>query len=165
KMISTKNDRQNSFIKLINNEGSEEFSSNEIISFPGNTLIDTFQTSIVFAGYGYQNKETGYNDFEGLDLKNKTVLIMTRNREISNHSIKESDKTNSEMTKLSRIFMSGAKAILYVADPLNTDNSWFEMLQDYASQGMFQINDSSKINIPGSIILVNNEIANAIIKE
>ena len=165
KMISTKNDQQNSFIKLINNEGSEEFSSNEIISFPGNTLIDTFQTAIVFAGYGYQNKETGYNDFEGLDLKNKTVLIMTRNREISNHSIKESDITNSEMTKLGRIFMSGAKAVLFVADPLNTDKSWFEMLQDYASQGMFQINDSSKIKIPGRIILVNNETANAILKE
>jgi hypothetical protein len=34
KMISTKIDRQKSFLKLITNEGSEEFSSNDIISFP-----------------------------------------------------------------------------------------------------------------------------------
>lgn len=165
KMISIKNDRQNSFIKLINSEGIEEFSSNEIISFPGNTLIDTFQTAIVFAGYGYQNKETGYDDFEGLDLKGKTVMIMTRNREISNHSIEESDITKSEMEKLGRIFMLGAKAVLFVADPLNTDNNWFAMVQDYASQGMYQINDSGSIKMPGSIILANNEIANAILKE
>ena len=165
KMISTKNDRQNSFIKLIDNEGSEEFSSNEIISFPGTNLIDTFQTSIVFAGYGFQNNETGYNDYEGLDLKDKTVMIMTRNRELSIKVTEESDLTNSEMAKLGRIFMSGAKAILFVADPLSKDKSWFEMVKDYASQGMYQINDSNNIKIPGSIILVNNDMANAILKE
>jgi hypothetical protein len=164
-MISTKIDRQKSFLKLITNEGSEEFSSNEIISFPHTNLTDTFQSAIVFAGYGFQNNETGYNDFEGLDLKDKTVMIMTRNRELSNHTIEESVLTNSEMAKLGRIFMLGAKAILFVADPLSTDNSWFEMVKEYASQGMYQINDSTNINIPGNIILANIEIANAILKE
>ncbi len=165
KMISIKNDTQNSFIKLITNEGREEFISNEIISFPGTALNDTIHAEIVFAGYGSQNNETGYNDFEGLDLKDKAVMIMTRNRELSNHAIEESDLTNTEMTKLARIFMLGAKAIIFVADPLNTDNSWFGMVKDYASQGMYHVNDSGNNQIPGSIILANNEIANAILKE
>ncbi len=37
--------------------------------------------NVVFAGYGYENKNTGYNDFEGIDIKGKIVMIMTRNPE------------------------------------------------------------------------------------
>jgi len=165
KMISIKTDSVNTFIKLKNQEGNEEFKSNDIITFPGSSKNDTIEAAIVFAGYGYQNKETANNDYEGLDLKDKAVMIMTRNRELALDTLKKDDNTNLEMTKLAHIFMSGAKTVIYIADPLNPDKSWFEMVKDYASVGTYQLNDTDKPDIPGNIILASTEIANAILKE
>ncbi|HSH19979.1 MAG TPA: hypothetical protein VLA03_05980, partial [Draconibacterium sp.] len=83
--------------------------SNEIQPFPGSQENDTIDAEIVFAGYGFQNKETSYNDYEGLELKDKIVLIMTRNREIAIDTANIDYNTNLEMAKMARIFMSGAK--------------------------------------------------------
>ena len=39
-------------------------------SYPGGTV----EAEIVFAGYGYQNDESGYNDFKKLDVNGKFIL-------------------------------------------------------------------------------------------
>ena len=166
KMESIQSEKENTFIKLKNANGETRFKSNEINTFPGSLQNDTINAKIVFAGYGFQNKETGYNDFEGLDLKDKAIMIMTRNLEIANDTLNNEDITNLEMAKLVHIFMSGAKAIILVSDPLNTDNNWFEMVKDYASQGLWQVEGSVKEEMPGNnILLANIEIANEILKE
>ncbi len=166
KMESIQSEKENTFIKLKSKNGETLFKSDEILTFPGSLKNDTINAKIVFAGYGYKNSETGYNDFDGLDLKDKAVLIMTRNPEIANDTLNNEDITNLEMAKLVNIFMSGAKAIILVSDPLNNDNSWFEMVKDYASQGTWQVEGSEQEVMPGNkIILANNEIANEILKE
>jgi len=86
---------------------------------------------IVFCGYGWYNEETKYNDTEGLDLKNKIVLVMTRNLEIARDTSNKEDQTNTEMMKMSKAFMGGAKALILVPDPLNPDKSWFDMVKNY----------------------------------
>ena len=159
KMESIQSEKANTFIKLKNANGETRFKSNEISTFPGSLKNDTINAKIVFAGYGYKNTDTGYNDFDSLDLKDKAVLIMTRNLEVANDTLKEEDITKMEMGKLVHIFMSGAKAIILVSDPLNNDDSWFEMVKDYALQGTWQVEGSEQEVMPGNkIILANNAI-------
>ena len=166
KMQSIQTEKKNTFIELKNINGETKFKSNEIYAFPGSFKNDTINAKIVFAGYGYQNNETGYNDYKGLELKDKIVLIMTRNPEIAGNKKDDEEITKLEMGKLAHIFMSGASAIMLVPDPLNPDNSWFEMVKDYASQGMWQTEGSIKEEMPGSnIILANTEIADEILRE
>ncbi len=117
KMLSIKTEPENTFIKLKNNDGEEVFKSADIFTFPGSVKNDTLIAKIVFAGYGYHEKGTGYDDFDGLDLKDKVVMIMTRNREIALDTLKKEDYSNIEMAKLVRIFMSGAKAIIFFSRP------------------------------------------------
>jgi len=163
KMISIKTDSANTFIKLKNLEGNEVFKSNNIITFPGSSENDTINSAVIFAGYGYQ--KPGYNDFEGLDLKDKVVVIMTRNIETVSDTSKKDDNTNLEMTKIANLYMAGAKALILIADPLNPDKSWFEMVKDYASQGTYQLEGEESSEIPGNIILATTKIADAILKE
>ena len=165
KMVSIKTDSLNTFIKLIKPDSEEEFKSKNIIAFPGSVKNDTIKAAIVFAGYGYQNKETAYNDFEGLDLKDKAVMIMTRNRKLAIDTLNGDDNSNLEIAKFAHIFMSGAKAAILIADPLNRDNSWFEMVKDYASQGTYFLEGGKSMEIPGNIILANSETADAILME
>jgi Zn-dependent M28 family amino/carboxypeptidase len=165
KMVSIQIEKEKTFIKLKNSGGEVTFKSNDIQTFPGSLKSDTIEAKIVFAGYGYQNDDIGYNDFEGLDLSDKMVLVMTRNRELAIDTANGDDNSRMEMLKLGRIFLSGAKGVIFVPDPLNPDNSWFEMVKDYASQGKYQLDESDQFEMPGNIIVANIEIANAILKE
>ncbi|MHC1732472.1 MAG: M20/M25/M40 family metallo-hydrolase [Bacteroidales bacterium] len=75
---------------------------------------------VVFAGYGYTNSKEKYNDFAGISVKDRIVIVMTRIPEIIGSGMPEPGSGISEMTearKLPMIMLQQAKAVLFVADP------------------------------------------------
>jgi len=165
KMISVQTEKESTFIALKNNDGEEVFRSDKIMAFPGSVNNDTIRGNIVFAGYGYQKDKNGYTDFEKVDLKDKVVMLMTRNIEIASDTAQNEDYTKMEMMKLGHIFLSGAKAVIFIPDPLNTENKWFDMVEEYAAMGTYRLEGQEREEFPVNIILANAEIADAILKE
>jgi hypothetical protein len=165
KMISVQTEKENTFIALKNNDGEEVFRSHKIMAFPGSVNNDTIRGNIVFAGYGYQKDKNGYNDFEKIDLQDKVVMLMTRNSEIASDTAQNEDYTKMEMMKLGHIFLSGARAVIFIPDPLNTDNKWFDMVEEYSAMGTYQLEGQEREEFPVNIILANAEIADTILKE
>lgn len=165
KMISVKTADENTYLKLENSSGIEIFKSNGIYSFPGSAKNDTINAKVVFAGYGFVNDKTGYNDYDGIEVKDKIVLIMTRNRDIASENKTVEENTELEMSKLGRLIMSGAKAIILVSDPLNSNTKWFEMVKEYSAEGTNFLEGGESMQIPGNIIFASTEIADAILKE
>jgi len=163
KMISIEPDKRNSFIRLKDSNGLELFKTSDFTVFSESAKNDTIQANIVFAGYGLEGEE--YNDFEGQELKDKVVLIMTRNIETAGKLFLNKDLSKDEMTKFGRIFMSGAKAIIYVPDPLTPDTSWFDIIKEYALEGSYKLYGSNSQDFSGIILLANTQIADAILKE
>jgi hypothetical protein len=72
--------------------GSEKYKTKDIFNLGGTSENDTLTGDIVFCGYGWYNEETKYNDTEGLDIKDKIVLVMTRNLETALDTSKKSTK-------------------------------------------------------------------------
>jgi aminopeptidase YwaD len=75
-----------------------------------------FAGSVVFAGYGITNKEKNYDDYEGIDVKDKLVLILRHEpNEIPNnpHGL-SSHATFAE--KAVNAKMHGAKGVILVND-------------------------------------------------
>jgi len=75
---------------------------------------------VVFAGYGYTNSKEKYNDFAGISVKDRIVIVMTRVPEIKGNGMPEPGSGISEMTearKLPMIMLQQAKAVVFVADP------------------------------------------------
>lgn len=75
---------------------------------------------VVFAGYGYTNSKEKYNDFAGISVKDRIVIVMTRTPEIKGSGMPEPGSGISEMTearKLPMIMLQQAKAVMFVADP------------------------------------------------
>jgi hypothetical protein len=90
-----------------------------------------FSGDVVFAGYGYLNSEMKYNDFEGISLKDRIVIVMTRNPDFKGSGMPEAKGMIDEMTearKLPMILMQRPKAILFVKDPALKSNSATEGL-------------------------------------
>ena len=76
-LVSTRIDKKDSFFKILSPSGDIILSTDSVVSLmtPAKTLEAT--GNVVFAGYGYENRSSGYNDFEGIDIKGKFVIMMT----------------------------------------------------------------------------------------
>ena len=166
KMNHVQTDTTKTKIILKKEDEAIVFESNDIVPYSSSSKNDTLSAKIVFAGYGWNNKDKGYNDLEGLDLKGKIVMIMTRNPELANDTAaNENASDRVEMMKLSGLFMSGAKAILFIPDPLNPNTSWFKMAKQFFAKGSYQAEGQKEGFIPGFLLLSGIETANAILKE
>ena len=165
-MMSIKPDAKNTFIKLTDKDGSEVYKSSDIFTFGGGAKNDTIEGDIVFCGYGWYNDDTKYNDTEGMDIKDKIILIMTRNLETALDTSNKGSDTNIEMKKMSKAMMGSAKAMILVPDPMNPDSKMFDMIKGYASGGSLALEGSkSRRNTPIKLIFGTEELANKIIKE
>jgi hypothetical protein len=110
-----------------------------VCSFGGN---GEFSGEIVFGGYGINAKDVPYQDFEGVDLKGKTVIIMRRNPQQENakskfavaHGISRHADLKS---KVSVCRSAGAAAIIFVSDP-HTAHSEAEKAIDRANTAVIK---------------------------
>ncbi len=116
-------DRENSGITITAADSSVTESSEPFYMFPSpagdHTIIEG---EVVFAGYGINSEEHGYNDFENIDIKDKVVLIM--NRAPMNEEGTEAQFENSKWTgmqnfqyKMQYIMSQQPKAVMLVMDP------------------------------------------------
>ncbi len=165
-MVSVKPDLENTFIKLTDKNGSEVYKSKDIFTFGGGAKNDTIEGDIVFCGYGWYNDETKYNDTEGMDIKDKIVLVMTRNLETALDTSIKISSTDFLSKKVSKAVMGGAKAIILVSDPLNPEKGWFDRVKSFVSGGSLSLEGSkSRMNMPIKLIFGTEELANEILKE
>lgn len=79
-----------------------------------------FEAPLVFAGYGITSKEAEYDDYAGLDVKGKVLLILRKEPEQGNpHSKFEGNKPSQHATftrKIANALDHEAAAIIFVND-------------------------------------------------
>jgi hypothetical protein len=118
---------------------------------------------VVFAGYGISDPEYGYNDFDGLDVQDKVVMIMTRGplNEEGTEVLFDNYKWNDFMSlryKLPYIYAMGAKAVLVVQDP----KSGYRSLDD-AMPGMAEyLSRPMKLKTGTEAVRFRNEAIHAV---
>ncbi|MGA9827459.1 MAG: M28 family metallopeptidase [Rhodanobacteraceae bacterium] len=85
---TTQIDPQNTRMQVKTSGGTETF------SYPADIVINTLDASpkvdikdsdIVFAGYGVNTPKLGWNDYAGLDVKGKTVIVLVNDPGWGNH--------------------------------------------------------------------------------
>ncbi|VAX37148.1 Putative aminopeptidase [hydrothermal vent metagenome] len=109
-------------LRTINLEQGTDFT---VCSFGGSGKVSG---DIVFVGYGIQSKKQKYNDFEGIDVKGKTVIIMRRvpqqgqKKGIFGGQHGAMSIHASLRSKVKNAMSKGASAILFVNDPFSGRN-------------------------------------------
>jgi hypothetical protein len=116
-------DRDLSRIVISGADGSATVNKDPFYMFPpppGDQTI--IEGEVVFAGYGINDEEHLYNDFETIDIQDKVVMIM--NRAPMNDDGTEARFDNDKWTdmqnfqyKMMYIFSRKPKAVLMVMDP------------------------------------------------
>jgi len=121
---------------------------------------------VVFAGYGYMNTAEKYNDFEGISLTDRIVIIMTRTPDLKGTGLPVDGAVIDEMTearKLPMILMQRAKAILFVSDPALADETVagnLAMSSSYSLVPLFKKQFSFTLNA----YIVTRETADMLLK-
>ena len=157
-------------MKINNINGDPVYSTDSIVYLTEPSKTVDFTGTLVFAGYGYENKETGYNDFEGIELKDKIVLIMTGNPQVT--KMGETDmmfNPNIEEQKLNSIFSRGAKAVLFVYNPKNKLSDVYrsglaEMVPGRAGAKMVTIKNNGKPSPDIHLLFITQHAANMMLK-
>ncbi len=76
---------------------------------------------LVFVGYGIEAPKQGYDDFEGVDVRGKAVVVLRRTpRWGERHNPLGSTRRASLRTKVVAAHRHGAVAVLFVNDPNST---------------------------------------------
>jgi len=87
------------------------------------TADTSVKSSLVFAGYGITAPEYGYDDYKGIDVRGKIVLVMKHEPgekdAISRFEGVKETKHSFLDTKVENAIRHGATGLLMVTDPLN----------------------------------------------
>ncbi|MBS0202142.1 MAG: M28 family peptidase [Planctomycetes bacterium] len=87
----------------------------EACSFGGTGPIDA---EIVFCGYGVEDKDDGYDDFAGMDVSGKAVIIMRRTPRQADMKTAHSMARHQDLrSKMNQALAHKAAAVLFVNDP------------------------------------------------
>lgn len=163
-MQMLKTDLENTSMKIIDAWGETTINSDQFFSLFGPAKNDTIEAGVVFAGYNWYNDKTKYNDTEGLDIKGKVVLAMTRNIEQSTDSGGDGIELSMEMRKLNKALMGGAKALILVPDPLITNPDQLLSARRYSEGGQFRLKGAPATNsIPMPLIIGTVELADKLL--
>ncbi len=85
----------------------------------------TFDLPIVFAGYGITSSEDKYDDYEGIDVTGKAVIILRHEPQQSNpHGPFDGTKDSRHapiVRKISNAYQHGAEAVLLVTDEVEIE--------------------------------------------
>lgn len=166
-MEMIKPDLANTSFQIQNTDGEVmETFKDDFFALFGPPDGDTIESKVVFAGYGWYNDQTKYNDTEGIELKGKIVLVMSRNIELCADTTSKSLDINTEMRKMNKMLMGGAKALILVPDPLNPDPKEFEGVKKYATGGTLSVKGAQQRRqiLPFNLIFGTRELADQLLK-
>jgi len=111
---------QNSFSATIGGK-KQEFKLDTDFRPLGFSMSGSFSGNFVFAGYGISAPDRNYDDYKGLDVKDKAVIVL-RYSPASDSTRKDFDQYSSLRYKSLKAKELGAKALLVVTGPADSDS-------------------------------------------
>lgn len=119
--------RHESGLKIVDNDSCLIWSTDSVVLFDQPTGTAEFSGNVVFAGYAHTDTVSGYDDLGELPLKDKIVLLMTRNPDlVESDEGKSALNTEVEGAKLERVLAREPRAAFLVYDPKNDYRDPFE---------------------------------------
>lgn len=143
-VLSVHPDRENSFLKILDKNENEIFRVDSIVGLISGEGIDVEKSEIVFAGFGYRDEKTSYDDFEGIDVKGKLVLFSTGTPERYKKNEKPRWDNRLESTKIEYANELGASGVILINNPLDSGNSIYTRIARWKNRGTYSLNTPKK---------------------
>ncbi len=153
-------------IKVKDTTGNILYRSEVMPLMPPNDNL-SLSGEVVFGGYGYMNSAEKYNDFAGISVNDRIVIIMSRVPELRGSGMPEKGTGITEVTearKLPMIMLQKARAVLFVADPALGDDISADLLSMGSSYQLVPLFRSQLYNFTLNAYAISTETADMLLK-
>ena len=130
-IISSQPDYENLFLEITNTEGKVIFKTDSIIGLPQESDIDISNAEIVFAGFGFKDEKSGYDDFEALDLRGKIVMFSIGTPAWFQNDELPHWNNQLETSKIKEAFEAGAVGVILINSPLDRENNIYNRIRNW----------------------------------
>jgi Zn-dependent M28 family amino/carboxypeptidase len=96
--------------------GREQQAGTDFVTLPLSASA-TYDGEAVFAGYGINAPQLGWDDYAGIDVTGKAVIVLTYHPPVQVLSVRSLGSMSSFEMKVRAAKKHGARAILFVRDP------------------------------------------------
>lgn len=129
----------NSFVELLDENDKSYYKTSTLIKLSDNPGTGLGKKEMVLLGFGYQNQETGYNDFEDVEIKNKVVLVAQGTPEsfTSGNSFRWNNRLERE--KIEKISEKKPAAIIIITNPKDSKNQTYSQIKRWFSRQRYQL--------------------------
>jgi hypothetical protein len=166
--ISKSVDKSTSVLSAVDDNGKTVFTSDSILSLipPSGSLDVT--GDLVFAGYGFEDKKSGYSDLKDVDVTDKIVMIMTRNPNISDDPKYASGyrfDQQVEVSKIMPLFSKKPKALFLVYDGKNLFQDPYRsgLAEMLGGNGSVSLAEKPGMSLPIKILFITGNTANQLL--
>jgi hypothetical protein len=134
--------------KLTVLNGSEIiFSTDSVVSLSKGSESIVFSGEPVFAGFGWVDSISGYNDFNGIDIKGKVVLCSTGAPAFGKpDTVSGGLNIQGEIAKTNRILDMGAKGVILMMNPRSNPADLFPLFKAKRNQVIYSLKIPKSIN-------------------
>ena len=138
-IVSSQPDTENSFLEITDNNGTSIFKTNSVVGLPAGNEINISGAEVVFAGFGYSDEKTGYDDFAGIDVQEKIVLFSLGTPD--GFKKKELPRWNNriETEKVNRAMEAGAAGVILFDSPLDKGNEIYNRIDRWRNRGDYHL--------------------------
>jgi hypothetical protein len=138
-IISSQPDIENTFLEVTDANGNVTFKTDSVIGLPAGSGINILNAEVIFAGFGWSDDKTGYNDLNGVDVRGKVVLFSMGTPE--SFKIKELSRWNNslETVKIKKAKEAGAALVIVINNPLDEGNSIYNRMNRWINRNDFSL--------------------------
>ena len=140
-IISIRPDNSSSFLKVLNKVKNKTFEA-PVICMDRHIFDLDLKGKPVFVGFG--NYDTaGYNDYEGIDVDGKVVLISSGDLESFGANKEFQWNYRYEQEKMEAAFNKGAEAVVLITSPVDKKNQVFQQLEKWITRNSFALQNEN----------------------
>lgn len=163
-LITTRRDDSNTFLKIFSNRKEKVIRSDQFTVLNQNSEIVEIAGEPVFAGFGWKDEASGYNDLNGLDMNNKVVLVSAGTPETFAKEFSNLWNYKLERNKTDLIFSAGARAVILITHAQDAENKTFKQIARFANKQNYSLEKKVSGNTT-NFVIATPVVADAILGE
>lgn len=159
-MIIGKTEDRESGIAFTSSDKKVLLQTDSVLMFPNSRKTAIYSGKLVYAGFGWEDKETGHNDLKNLSLKNKVVLVSMGTPASFKEELegkKPSFNYSQELEKANRILKKGARGVILIFSPFD-DGSLFRRIHSQVEGLNYSFLSDKKQVTPSNIVLTPSSV-------
>lgn len=149
-------------LTVINKHRQNDFQTDSLIGLTRGIPKQNIKAQPVFAGFGWQDEKTGYNDWNKIDVKGKIAVLSVGKPGAGNANEPAGWNTELEAQKVERAIEKEAAAVIFVSDVNDSVNHTYNQINHLFSRPTYVLGSGLAFEkIP--VVLVTPHVASSIL--